>query len=112
MLSTTVEWRSDDLDRALQAGDHGSELQFLVELRGFEPLTPSMRTKRSAVQLDGGPYRLVIEGGSRVRVVREGPADPGVLRSAEPRWQWRVGCGGTGGQVAYAIRSPERSGDG
>jgi hypothetical protein len=30
-----------------------------VELRGFEPLTPSMRTKWSAVQVDGGLYRLV-----------------------------------------------------
>ena len=26
-----------------QTGNHGSDLHFLVELRGFEPLTPSMR---------------------------------------------------------------------
>jgi len=30
-----------------RAKDHGSDLWFRVELRGFEPLTPSMRTQRS-----------------------------------------------------------------
>ena len=33
------------LTRTFRADDRGSELQFLVELRGFEPLTPSMRTR-------------------------------------------------------------------
>lgn len=47
-----------------------SDLQFLVELRGFEPLIPSMRTKGSAVHTDGGLYRLVSEGDSRFRAVR------------------------------------------
>jgi antitoxin (DNA-binding transcriptional repressor) of toxin-antitoxin stability system len=28
--------------------DHGPDLRLWVELRGFEPLTPSMRTKRAA----------------------------------------------------------------
>ena len=83
----------------LRANCHGSDLQFLVELRGFEPLTPSMRTKRSAVQMDGEPYRLVLEGDSRVCVVREAPDDPGVLPSTESRgmagrpwWHSVTGC--------------------
>ncbi len=29
----------------IEAGDHASDLRFCVELRGFEPLTPSMRTR-------------------------------------------------------------------
>ena len=56
----------------------GADLRVYVELRGFEPLTFSMRTKWSAVQVDGGLYQLVVHGDSRVRVVRaEAPADPG-----------------------------------
>ena len=31
------------LRRAPSRFDHGSDLQFWAELRGFEPLTPSMR---------------------------------------------------------------------
>ena len=38
-----------------------------------------MRTKRSAAQLDGEPYRLMIEGDSRVRVVWGALANPDVL---------------------------------
>jgi hypothetical protein len=34
----------------IKAGDHGSDLQLWVELRGFEPLTPSMRTQCSTGQ--------------------------------------------------------------
>jgi hypothetical protein len=33
-----------ELKRANPLIESASELQFLVELRGFEPLTPSMRT--------------------------------------------------------------------
>jgi hypothetical protein len=33
------------LTGTVKAGDHGPDLQFLVELRGFEPLTPSMRMR-------------------------------------------------------------------
>jgi len=47
---TTVERRSNDLDLSYQAGDQGFDLLFLVELRGFEPLTPSMRTQCSSGQ--------------------------------------------------------------
>ena len=42
---TAAERRSNDLDLANKTDDHASDLQFLVELRGFEPLTPSMRTR-------------------------------------------------------------------
>jgi hypothetical protein len=31
----------------IKAEEHGSDLLVWVELRGFEPLTPSMRTKRA-----------------------------------------------------------------
>src|SRR3981081_3888815 len=34
-----------DLDYEINAGDHGFDLRVWVELRGFEPLTPSMRTR-------------------------------------------------------------------
>jgi hypothetical protein len=30
--------------------NHGADLRVWVELRGFEPLTPSMRTKRAISQ--------------------------------------------------------------
>jgi hypothetical protein len=30
--------------QTISSHDHGSDLQFQVELRGFEPLIPSMRT--------------------------------------------------------------------
>jgi len=33
----------------IKAEDHCSDLRFWVELRGFEPLTPSMRTLGSTV---------------------------------------------------------------
>jgi hypothetical protein len=33
-----------------EAGNYGSDLRFWVELRGFEPLTPSMRTRGATVQ--------------------------------------------------------------
>jgi hypothetical protein len=36
---------TNDLYGQLKASDHGLDLHFLVELRGFEPLTPSMRTR-------------------------------------------------------------------
>ena len=38
------------LTEIFKASRHGSDLQFLVELRGFEPLTPSMRTERAGLQ--------------------------------------------------------------
>ena len=38
-----------------RVGDHDSDLHFLVELRGFEPLTPSMRT-RCATGLRYSPW--------------------------------------------------------
>jgi hypothetical protein len=38
-----------------KASDHSSDLHFLVELRGFEPLTPSMRT-RCATGLRYSPW--------------------------------------------------------
>ncbi len=53
--------------RPLRASDLVKHENQRVELRGFEPLTPSMRTKRSAVQMDGGLYHLVVHGDSRVR---------------------------------------------
>jgi hypothetical protein len=31
----------------IEAENHGADLRLWVELRGFEPLTPSMRTKRA-----------------------------------------------------------------
>ena len=34
----------------IKAEDRGSDLRVWVELRGFEPLTPSMRTKRAISQ--------------------------------------------------------------
>jgi hypothetical protein len=34
----------------IKAGDHGPDLQLWVELRGFEPLTPSMRIRCSTGQ--------------------------------------------------------------
>jgi hypothetical protein len=34
----------------IKAEDHGSDLLVWVELRGFEPLTPSMRTERAVSQ--------------------------------------------------------------
>ena len=50
MPSATVEPRSNDLDDDCLFSDHGLDLGKLVELRGFEPLTPSMRTERSGQQ--------------------------------------------------------------
>ena len=47
--------------------DQGADLRFLVELRGFEPLTPSMRTRcatglryspKTSQRLSGGPEPL------------------------------------------------------
>jgi hypothetical protein len=36
---------TNDLQKRTGQGHHGPDLQFLVELRGFEPLAPSMRTR-------------------------------------------------------------------
>jgi hypothetical protein len=36
-------WVTNDLGELSGEADHASDLQFQVELRGFEPLTPSMR---------------------------------------------------------------------
>ena len=36
---------TNDLQRGTGQSHSGSDLYFLVELRGFEPLTPSMRTR-------------------------------------------------------------------
>ena len=33
------------LTETFRVGNHGPDLKFLVELRGFEPLTPSMRMR-------------------------------------------------------------------
>jgi Phage integrase family len=49
LLIMTVERRSNDLAGARTTNDHGFDLQVWVELRGFEPLTPSMRTLGSEV---------------------------------------------------------------
>ncbi len=42
--------RSNDLDVINSEDDHAADLLVLVELTGFEPLTPSMRTERAAQQ--------------------------------------------------------------
>ena len=53
--------------RPARAADQGADLGFLVELRGFEPLTPSMRTRcatglryspKTSQRLSGGPEPL------------------------------------------------------
>jgi hypothetical protein len=44
-LATTVEPRSTILDAIQQDKIWAPDLQVWVELRGFEPLTPSMRTR-------------------------------------------------------------------
>jgi len=76
--------------------DHGVDLPVWVELRGFEPLTPSMRTKLSAVQKDGGSYRLVINGDSKFRVVRaKTPANTGACPPAA-RWDYVAAQGRSG----------------
>src|ERR1700730_13192861 len=36
---------TNDLQGPVSQVDHGSDLRFWVELRGFEPLAPSMRTR-------------------------------------------------------------------
>jgi len=43
--STTAEPRSNDLGTTVSDSLRAADLHFLVELRGFEPLTPSMRTQ-------------------------------------------------------------------
>ena len=48
---------TNDLHRQTGQDRHGSDLHFLVELRGFEPLTPSMRTMQCWVH-PGAPRRL------------------------------------------------------
>ena len=74
------------------------DLHFLVELRGFEPLTPSMRTKGSGVQMDGVLYHLVIDGDGRFHAVREAPTDLGICR---PR-----SCDGIGGSSVVVQAGP------
>jgi hypothetical protein len=73
-------WVTNDLQSMINGLLQVADLGKLVELRGFEPLTPSMRTKGSVVQIDGGLCHLVIYGDGRVRVVRaEASAIPGGL---------------------------------
>src|ERR1700730_4801383 len=45
---------TNDLQGPVSQVDHGSDLRFWVELRGFEPLAPSMRT-RCAIGLRYSP---------------------------------------------------------
>ncbi len=66
---------------APEPNDHAAELQFLVELRGFEPLTPSMRT-RCATGLRYSPkngcqrskYRCLL---AHLAIAPEGPLRSG-----------------------------------
>src|SRR5258705_2555793 len=58
--------------------DHGSGLRFWVELRGFEPLTPSMRTRMKSSQ--GRACRT----GRGSRSTREGRCPDTMAFSADP----------------------------
>jgi hypothetical protein len=51
----------------VEGEDHGFDLLVWVELRGFEPLTPSMRTKSSAVHPDNVPCRHMASGDTGCR---------------------------------------------
>jgi hypothetical protein len=42
-------WVTNDLRRLDACLDHPADLRFWVELRGFEPLTPSMRSELIAI---------------------------------------------------------------
>ena len=53
---------TNDLQRQTGQDRHGPDLHFLVELRGFEPLTPSMRTPGAEVA--GGRWGRSLSGGS------------------------------------------------
>jgi len=57
------ERRSSDgqaiLVEIMKTSWHAADLRFWVELRGFEPLTPSMRTKWSQVHIRACPCRWV-----------------------------------------------------
>ena len=48
-------WVTNDLHGETDGKNQASDLHFLVELRGFEPLTPSMRT-RCATGLRYSPW--------------------------------------------------------
>src|SRR6266702_5467246 len=82
---------------------HASDLRFWVELRGFEPLTPSMRTERAAQQSPSCPTLPQVSGRFPARITA---SDRTCQRLAAPSslpesdtgdwvssiaWRWRRG---------------------
>jgi hypothetical protein len=80
---------TNDLQRQTGQDHHGPGLQFLVELRGFEPLTPSMRT-RCATGLRYSPWNSGQPSKPSGLSARSAAPEPGALR------QQRSGARGQG----------------
>ena len=75
---------TNDLQKGAGQDHHGSDLHFLVELRGFEPLTPSMRT-RCATGLRYSPWTGCQRSKLRGLLAREPPVRTRVSRRRRAR---------------------------
>ena len=102
----TVERRSNDLGSDHRTDDHGPDLHFQVELRGFEPLTPSMRT-RCATGLRYSPWNACQpskDSGLPVRPATPGPPPAGTVSRLRRGWRRRCTGRRTGRRPAPRCR--------